>query len=285
MTLLGNIQLKHIGNLTTPKTQGRAVVSSIQPATHPKRGRPPSPTTQKATEILNKHPKTSPKELRRMLHRKGITITANHARQLKHQFSNGNNQFSNALTKIRHNNISQLYQLYPQDIYDIILEYILHKEAQNRRFIKCLRAINYKPLYNSENRHNRYQDDLALQTIDHNYRERRCITQLKNKETFIERNHKHRHNNKTQNIAYHVGDHDLCKFLCNYLGVEYKSRIYIGKGHYISTDASGLDICCLECFKQLLDTSIKTQREGTWLLKSAFIHGKLLVGNMVKSQW
>lgn len=268
--------------LTDEQGYGKAFSSRKPTISPPKKGRPPSPTTQKAYEILQQYPKISPKELKHLLARLNITVTANHARQLKHQYSNGNNQFSNALTKIRHNNISQLYQ---QDIYDIILDYILHKEAQNRRFIKCLRAINYKPLYNSENRHNHYEDDLALQTLDRNYRERKCITRLRNKETFIERNHKHRHNNKTQNIAYHLGDHDLCKFLCNYLGLEYKSRIYIGKGHYISTDASGLDICCLECFKQLLDTSIKTQREATWLLKSTFLHGKLLVGNEVKFEW
>ena len=221
------------------------------------------------------YPKISPKELRRILARQNIKVTANHARQLKHQFSNGNN-------KIRHNNISQLLQ---QDIYTILTDYIFHKEAQNKRFVKCLRAINYKPLHNSEIRDYRYQDDLALTTKDNHGTERACITRLKNKQTFIERNHRHRHNNKTQQIEYHVGDHDLTKYLCNLWGIEYKSRVYLGKGHYISTDASGLDICCLECFKQLLNKSIETQREGTWLLKSTFIHGKLVVGNEVKSKW
>jgi hypothetical protein len=101
------------------------------------------------------------------------------------------------------------------------------------------------------------------------------------------RNHRHKHNRKEQIIQYHVGDHDLVKFLCNdnYLDIPYKSRIYFGKGHFISTDASGLDVCHLECFKRLLDVNIRTQLGSTALLERCFSHGKLMVKNDVKHAW
>jgi len=191
-----------------------------------------------------------------------------------HAFCNNN--------KIRH---FQHSQLLGNDIHDILYDYISHKNAQKTRFNKILHSIGYKPFHNSNNTTFRYEDDLALGILDRNYRERRCITRLRNKQTIIERYHLHFHNNKMQIVEYHVKDHNLTKFLCNFLGLPYKSRIYLPHGHLLATDSSGFDVCHITCLQQLLDKSIETDKEGIELLKLTFLHGKLMVCGEVKFEW
>jgi len=293
MTLIGNIQLKHIGNLTTPKTQGRAVVSSIQPTTHlnwrprpyikKRLGRRRSRKTSQAYYILDRSPSLTPRQLRIQLHLTYHTvISPSHAWHLTQRHKQHQNKVSNKVNNNKGNSYHS--QLSTDIVLDSIEQYITLKTMVNQRFIDNIlsvfkgNCVNLHPKY-------RYDNDYTLTPYNKKGKVRECIQRLHNKTTPIREGHIHRHNQKEQIIRFHIGDHDLCKYLCNLLGLEYKSRIYLGRNHYISTDASGLDVCHLGCLEQLLDTSIETEKEGTWLLKSAFIHGKLLVGNMVKSQW
>lgn len=301
MTLLGNIQLKHIGNLTTPKTQGRAVVSSIQPATHlnwkprpyikAKLGRRRSRKTAQAYYILDRTPNLTPRQLRiQLLVTYNTTITPSHAWHLIKRYHKYQQRYTQYLSKVNNfndnNTIRHFHgsQLSTDIVLDSIERYINVKTMLNREFIDNLlsvfngNCVNLYPKY-------RYDGDYTLRPTDSNYRVRKCIQRLRDKTTPISEGHAHYHNNKLQVIRFHIQDLDLCKYLCNLLGLEYRSRIYIGKGHFISTDSSGLDICHLGCLEQLLDTSIQTQLEGTHLLKKAFSHGKLLGGNQVVTTW
>ena len=241
-----------------------------------KRGRPKGLTRKTAERILQRYPNTNTKQLQHLLQQQlGKPVTPNYVRQLRHR-TNKQQETNN-----RHFNISQLLQT---DIYFLLYDYIKRKEAQNKRFVNCLLDV-FNGRYTILDPHYRYDNDLTLQTRDHNRRLRGCIQRLKDKETFIMRNHKHIHNTKEQNIAYHVGDHDLTKFLCNYMGIPYKARLYLAKGHFMSTDSSGLDVCHLSCLKRLLDTSIHTGYEGRALLQASFLRGKMLVGNQLKFEW
>jgi len=241
-----------------------------------KRGRPKGLTRKTAERILQRYPNTNTKQLQHLLQQQlGKPVTPNYVRQLRHR-TNKQQETNN-----RHFNISQLLQT---DIYFLLYDYIKRKEAQNKRFVDCLLCV-FNGRYTILDPYYRYDGDLTLQTRDHNERLRGCIQRLKNQETFIMKNHTHNHNNKKQVIEYHVGDHDLTKFLCNYLGIPYKARLYLAKGHFISTDSSGLDVCHHDCLKNLLDTSIQTGFEGNCLLESSYAHGKLVVGNKVKSEW
>lgn len=170
--------------------------------------------------------------------------------------------------------------------------FIMQRQARDHKFRECIRdlgldrdKIKWSKLLDAY----RYECDMALDTKMRNGVERRCITRLRNYETFVMLNHRHTHNNQRQNIEYHVGDHDLTKYLGNLLGFPYKLRIYFkdhnGNGHFLSTDSSGLDICHLECLKRLFKVNIETWAEGKALLVRAFPHGKAILGNKVWYQW
>ena len=258
-----------------------------------KRGRPYSQTTIKAKKLIQKHPHITPKELARILKIKKKPTTKSkdqfdytrHARVILHRYNINKLNINNNNNKHRQNNISQLLQ---HDIYYVLYDYIQHKQAQNKPFFDALRSVSKNRYINHCGVPEwRYDSDMILEVTDHNYRLREPIRRLRNRETYIMRNHRHKHNGKEQIIKFHVGDHNLVKFLCNdnFLNIPYKSRIFFGKGHFISTDASGLDICHLECFKRLLDVNIRTQLGGTALLEACFKHGKLMVKNEIKQVW
>lgn len=296
MTLIGNIQLKHIGNLTTLQTQGSAVVSSIQPTTHlnwrprpyikKRLGRRRSRKTSQAYYILDRSPSLTPRQLRIQLYNIYHTvITSSHAWHLTQRYKQYQTKYANYKVNNRNSNRNTFHsQLSTHIVLDSIERYITLKTMVNREFIDNIlqvfngNCVNLYPKY-------RYDNDYTLTPYNRKGEVRKCIQRLHNKTTPITEGHAHYHNNKLQVIRFHIGDHDLCKYLCNLLGLEYRSRIYIGKGHFISTDSSGLDVCHLSCLEQLLDKNIETEREGSWLLQSAFSHGKLLVGNEVKFIW
>jgi len=255
-----------------------------------KRGRRRSRKTAQAFYILDQTPNLTPRQLRIQLnHVYHTVISPSHAWHITQRYKQhqSKNKVNNTIRHFPHSNTIRHYhgsQLSTDIVLDSIEAYITLKTMLNQRFIDSLlsvfkgNCVNIYPKY-------RYDGDLTLRPTDSNYRLRPCIQRLHNKTTPITEGHAHHHNNKLQMIRFHIHDHDLCKYLCNLLGLEYRSRIYLGKNHYISTDSSGLDICHLSCLEQLLDKNIETEREGTWLLKSAFSHGKLLVGNEVKSKW
>lgn len=247
-----------------------------------RKGRPKGRIRRASDYILTRHPHIKPRYLQQLLqHQLKQPITRNYSKQLTYRYRQQNNNIGN------NNRQNQHSQLYSNDIYDIIYDYIFHKEAQNKRYFNALTSVLGKgytihmgqPLW-------RYDNNMALTVMDNNYRLREPIRRLRDRETFIMKNHRHQHNTRQQRIEYHVGCHDLTKFLCNenYLDIPYKSRIYGGKGHFISTDASGLDICHIECFKKLLNNSLQG-KSGKQLLEASFLHGKMLVGNETICRW
>jgi len=161
------------------------------------------------------------------------------------------------------------------------------KEAQIRRYRKFIPKgfpNRYTIPYPEEKYQTvRYHNDPKLSTKNVKGQYRRCIQRLINRETPLDIRHEHYHNNKLE-YMYHITDHDLCKFLSNYLGIPYKSRIFLGKTHFISTDSSGFDFCHINCLEHLLYRSLEGF-EGTELLRRTSLNVKVLVGNKTVFKW
>jgi len=178
-------------------------------------------------------------------------------------------------------------------ILSLIEWYILMKQAQIRRYREFLPKSGKSgngfiiPVPEKKYRKTRYHNDPNLSTKNVKGEYRRCIQRLLDRKTPLDVRHQHYHN-KHSEFMYHITDHDLCKFLSNYLGIPYKSRIYINNGvsgnHFISTDSSGLDFCHINCLEHLLYRSLEGF-EGTELLRRTSLNGKMLVGNDVKFVW
>jgi len=239
-----------------------------------KRGKYNPENTPKTIIYLTHNPKTPIKTL---MHK--LQITYNHAKLLIYKYKH--NKLTNNKIQQKKYTIANHKQ---KRILDLINWYIPLKEAQKKRYSPYYKEQFFQNPLNSYNYTIRYGNNPVLTTLNVKGDVRTPIQQLRNYQIPVDLNHVHYHNTKRQYIDYHLHSHDLCRFLSNYLGLPFGSSIYLGKGHYIATDMSGLDICHYHCFEHLLYRSLEGY-EGTELLKRCFLSGKLVFSNKIIFEW